>query len=241
MNILRSTHHKIMYPLALTAIASIFTLSACTKGEQGEGHGHAEHTAHAPVEIAAPAGEYIIDNTHAMVGFQVSHLGISKYTARFNEFNVILNLDPADISSSTVSATIEADSIDTGYPGDYVGTHKNSGFKSWDEDLALNPKWLDGKDHPTIRFSSRSVQETNGQLEIIGDLTLRGVTHPVTLLATVSGSAEAHPFRKVGTIGFSATGTFNRSEFGMTNLLGANLIGDEVTLLFEGEFLQQVK
>ena len=71
-----------------------------------------------------------------------------------------------------------------------------------------------------------------------GDLTLLGKTHPVTLDATVVGAMAAHPFTKRGAIGFSAIGTFNRSTFDMTHLLQPPIVGDAVTVQFDGEFQQ---
>lgn len=232
---------RFFYPLAFATAATVIGLSACSQGgSDGHASDHA-HASHEPITIDSPSGKYAIDPTHAIVAFQVSHLGISKYTARFNDFNVQVSLDSDNVENSTVTADIKVASIDTGYTGDYKATHKKSIFATWDDDLALNPKWFNGNEYPSIAFTSTKVSEADGQLNIDGDLTFLGTTKPITLTATVSGSAEAHPFRKVGTIGFSATGTFKRSDFGMTHLLSPPLIGDEVTLLFEGEFLQQIQ
>jgi len=190
------------------------------------------------LQISAPAGSYSVDPHHAFVAFQVSHLGLSNYTARFNTFDITLKLNPVNISQSAVNAVISVDSIDTGFQGDYKGTHTGSVFESWEDDLALSPKWFNGGKYPTISFSSTEVIGAGGQLIIVGDLTLLGTTKVVTLEASVTGSRAKHPMSKVGAIGFSATGTFKRSDFGMTQYIDPPLIGDEVTLLFEGEFSQ---
>ena len=120
------------------------------------------------LQISAPAGSYSVDPHHAFVAFQVSHLGLSNYTARFNTFDITLKLNPVNISQSAVNAVISVDSIDTGFQGDYKGTHTGSVFESWEDDLALSPKWFNGGKYPTISFSSTEVIGAGGQLIKIG-------------------------------------------------------------------------
>src|SRR5580704_208702 len=74
-------------------------------------------------------------------------------------------------------------------------------------------------------------------LKVTGDLTFLGVTKPVTLLGSVVGSVEKHPYLGKGVVGFSATGTVKRSDWGMIGTQA--FLGDEVTIIFEGEFDQQ--
>ena len=74
-------------------------------------------------------------------------------------------------------------------------------------------------------------------LKVTGDLTFLGVTKPVTLLGNVVGSVEKHPFLGKGVVGFSATGTVKRSDWGMIGT--QSFLGDDVTIIFEGEFDQQ--
>jgi len=201
----------------------------------------AEKTAAEPLAmaIAAPAGQYQLDPNHASLHFSVRHLGVSNYVMRFTDFDVTVDLVPDDVTASTVSVTIDPASVRTDYAGDYQGTHPDSPFASWDEALARDEKFLNVAEHASISFTSTGVSVTaDGTLLVSGDLTLLGQTRPITLQATVEGSEQAHPFTGAGLIGFSATGTFQRSDFGMTHLVTPPIVGDTVTLQFEGELLQ---
>ena len=230
---------------AVTALLSLGILSACS-GEQSatmpaanDAPSPAVTEAPEAFSIAVPAGSYGIDRTHATMGFSVPHMGLSNYSARFTTYEVNVDLDPENIAASSVSVTIDADSITTDYDGDYKGTHANSPFDSWDEDLARSDKFFDADNHPQISFVSTSVEPVGSdQLRINGDLTLRGQTHPVVLDARVVGAVAEHPFTSAAAVGFAAEGSFARSEFGMNHLLSPPFVGDEVTLHFDGEFHQ---
>ncbi len=202
----------------------------------------AGRTAAEPVQISinAPAGRYRLDPYHASLDFSVTHLGVSNYVMRFTDFDVTLDLNTEDLSASSVSVTIDPASIRTDFRGDYKATHPDSPFATWDEDLARSENFLNAGNYPSIRFTSTRVTPADdGTLQVTGDLEMLGQTRPVTLQTTVVGSEQAHPFTGVGLIGFSATGTFQRSDFGMTHLVNPPLVGDTVTLRFEGELLQE--
>jgi polyisoprenoid-binding protein YceI len=196
-------------------------------------------TAVTPIELKAPSGQYHHDPTHASFQFGVVHLGLSNYIAGFTDYSIDLALDSANLSASTVSVSIEPRSIRTDYRGDYLATHADSGFANWEEQLAMSDKFFNAAVYPEIRFQSSSIiEQPSGDLEIVGDLTLLGQTHPVTLNARVVGSTEEHPFAKTGALGLSISGSFMRSAFGMDYLIGPGFVGDRVTLMFEGEMLQ---
>ena len=189
--------------------------------------------------LAAPAGEYVSDPNHSSVSFGLKHLGLSDYTLKFRTYDATVTFDPANIAASKVSATIKSTDIISGYPGDYLGTHQGTKFKSWDDDLANSTNFLDAGQHPAITFVSTSVAASGERTaKVTGDLTLKGVTKPVTLDVTFSGETAAHPFAKVPAIGFSATGSFKRSEFGLDYLLPA-IVGDDVKVQIEGDFIQK--
>ena len=180
-----------------------------------------------------------MDRNHATLQFRIRHFGLSDYVVRFNNFDVALTLDPNDPSASSVTVKVDPTSVHTAYPGDYKAWHPKSPYQSWDEDLAQSPKFFNAAQHPQITFRSTKVEQlAPGNLRVTGDLTLLGKTQPVTLQATVIGAMATHPFTKRGAIGFSASGTFNRSTFGMTHLLQPPLAGDAVTVQFDGEFQQ---
>ena len=188
----------------------------------------------------APAGEYVSDPNHASVEFKLHHLGLSFYTLKFKTFDATVSFDPANIAASKVSATIKAADILAGYPGDYVANHTGTKFSSWEDDLANSTNFLDAGKYPTITFVSTSVEPSGERsAKVTGDLTLKGVTKPVTLDVTFSGETASHPFSKVPAIGFSATGTVKRSDFGLDYLLPA-IVGDEVKIEIESDFIQKV-
>ena len=166
------------------------------------------------------------------------HLGLAPYTAHFRDYSAKLTLDPQDWSGSAIQISINPNSIATGYVADYKATHADSKFSSWEEDLARSDRFLMADEHPEVGFVSSAVREDNGQLLVDGQLTLRGQTHPLQMRVDVTGSTAKHMFTKKGAIGFVAEGQFKRSQFGMNFMQGPGLLGDEVTIRFEGEFHQ---
>jgi len=171
---------------------------------------------------AAPEGAYVLDPAHASVNWSLSHSGLSFYTARFDDISGALDFNPNAPTQSRVDIRIDPKSVSTG-------------DTEWDDTLAMDAKYFDGETYPEIRFVSTSAStksDTTG--EVTGDLTLRGVTKPVTLDVTYNGAGNSfgHPG---ATLGFSAIGKINRSEWGMDYLTNFG-IGDEVTLRIEAEF-----
>lgn len=218
----------------LLAPLGIALLAACTPQE------NATQTATAPISINAPSGTYQLDPTHATLQFSVKHLGLSNYIVGFTDYSVTVDLDTENLQASSVAVSINPTSIRTDYTGDYKATHPKSSFDTWEQDLAMSDKFLNAAQYPEITFESTTVRENPvGKLEIQGELTLLGQTHPVTLHGEIVGSTEQHPFTKRGAIGFSLTGSFKRSQFGMDHLVKPGFVGDEVTVNFEGELHQR--
>ncbi|WP_448586831.1 YceI family protein [Thermaurantiacus sp.] len=177
--------------------------------------------------VNAPAGVYELEKTHASITWRVKHLGLSMYTARFTGFDSAITLDPKNPTASSVTATIDPMSVRTDYPFP----------EKEDFDKVVGERFLKGKEHPKISFRSTRLVATGPTTgTLTGDLTLGGVTRPVSLDVTLNGAIE-HPFRKVPVLGFSARGTLKRSAFGLTDLVGP--IGDEVEILIEAEYLKK--
>jgi len=158
----------------------------------------------------------LIDKAHSEATFQVRHL-ITKVRGRFTDFEGAIDADEADPSKSSVTFTIRADSIDTGAPD------RDKHLKS--EDFFLTEKY------PTIDFSSTSVKKlADSEYSVAGNLTIRGVTRPVTLTVTALGSAT-DPWGNVKE-GFETETTINRKDYGLNwNAAletGGFLVGDEV-------------
>jgi polyisoprenoid-binding protein YceI len=218
--------------LALTLVA----LAAC-----GQGQNQAPAPAAAPqvapaAELKAPAGTYKLDPNHTSLTFKLQHMGLADYVMRFMKYDVQLTLDPAKPENSSVSVTIDPTSVRTDYQGDFKATHKDSPYNSFEERIAREEKFLNSDKFPTITFKSTKVEKAGDAFKITGDLSFLGQTRPLTLEATVSGSHAQHPFTKRGAVGFAATGTFKRSEWGQTGT--QQFLGDVVTIEFNGEFQQ---
>jgi polyisoprenoid-binding protein YceI len=176
----------------------------------------------------APAGVYNLDPSHASVTWRVAHLGLSLYTGRFDKISGALTLDPANPIASKLETAIAANSVSTGH-------RDGQGQAGFDAKIAKDA--LGAETHPTIKFVSASaVRATPNSGTITGDLTLNGVTKPVTLDVTYNGGRK-HPFNGRYVVGFSGETTIKRSEFGVDDW--AMAVGDDVQILIQVEFVQQ--
>lgn len=182
----------------------------------------------AAVAHTAPAGAYTLDKAHASLIIRVSHIGYSNFTARFVNWEANLGLDPAAPENSSINVTIDSRSIESdNAPAGFIDIMRNDFLKS--------------REFPQITFRSTRVERTGpNTANITGDLTLLGVTKPVTLEARFNGGYEGMALDPHARVGFSAHGTFNRSDFGMSYGLppaGSNLgVGDQVEVIVETEF-----
>jgi polyisoprenoid-binding protein YceI len=180
-----------------------------------------------PAEM--PSGIYKLDKSHASVTWKVSHLGLSNYTARFASLDAELNFDAAKPENSSVKATIDTSSIRTDFPA--------TPEKDFDKKLSGDADWFNGTKFPTITFESTKVEKTGDTTaKIHGNLTMLGVTKPMTLDAVFNGAYLKKPFADVPGIGFSAKGLINRSDWGFSTYVPN--IGDQVEILIEAEFHQ---
>lgn len=181
-----------------------------------------------PVSTTAPAGDYATDPSHSSLTFRVNHLGFSNYTARFSTFSARLRLDPAHPEASTLTAQIPVSSLTLNSPPD--------GFVQ----EMLGPQFFDSAHFPQINFQSTSVQLTGPRTaRVTGNLTLHGVTRPVTMEVTFNGGYPGMSMDPSARVGFSARGTLLRSEFGMgygVPAPGATMgVSDQVEFLIETE------
>jgi len=179
----------------------------------------------------APAGEYSMDLSHTSVNFRVSHIGLSRYTARFTKANGKLAFDPANPAAQSITATIDAGSLQTNYPEP----------GKLDFDSQVEKEFLDATKFPQITFKSTKVEPTGPRTaRVTGDLTLHGVTKPVTLETTFNGGYPKNDMMGPARIGFSAKGTFKRSDFGISYGIpapGTTMgVSDEVEVTIESEF-----
>ncbi|WP_372782531.1 YceI family protein [Phenylobacterium sp.] len=184
----------------------------------------------APAAPPPPAGLYAIDKAHTSVTFRVSHMGFSRYTARFATVDGRLKFDPAHPAAMSVEATIDPKSLALNAPP--AGFH----------DQLMGKSFFDAAKFPAISFKSTGVQLTGPHAaKVTGNLTLHGVTKPVTLDVTYNGGYPPNAMDPGGArVGFSAHGVFKRSAFGMgfgTPAPGSNMgVGDDVEVMIETEF-----
>lgn len=175
----------------------------------------------------APAGVYKLDGSHTSVVFRVKHLGVTYYTARFDKTEGALTLDPVDPTKSRLDVTVDVASLST-------GLRDAQGQLSFDKKVA---EAIGVVATPTARFVTTTLTRTSPTTgTITGTLTLNGVTRPISLSASFGGG-RVHPFAQRYMLGFSATGAFKRSDFGITNWAGA--VGDDVQLQIDTEFVKE--
>lgn len=165
-----------------------------------------------------PAGHWTLDPRHASLIARVRHLGVSNYTLRFDKLEASFTYDPTHPEATKLEADVDTTSLDVG--ADYSRKFAD--------------QFLDAAKFPKATFvSTATTLDTDGRSGIItGDLTLRGVTLPMTLRVAFVGVGRSFPFGTVA--GFSATGSLKRSDFGSRSLL--SYVGDDVSLEIEGEF-----
>lgn len=176
--------------------------------------------ARAATEESMPAGIYTLDNRHSSIIFRISHLGFSHFTGRFDKIGGGLDYKPDAPEKSSLDVTIGVDSIDTN-------------DAELDETLRTE-NWFDTLKFPRAVFHADHVEiDGANKGKIIGDFTLHGVTHSLTLDVTLVGEGVM-PIFGTEVMGFSAIGSFDRSDYGVDNL--EPMVGDEVTLEIDAEF-----
>ncbi|UAK24840.1 YceI family protein [Sphingomonas nostoxanthinifaciens] len=171
---------------------------------------------------AVPAGTYTVDTGHTQVLFTVSHFGVSIYTGQFTQPTGSLTLDPAHPDNDKVEVTFPIASVATTVPA--LNAHLQK------------PEFFDAAQFPEGKFVSTKVTVKGTSATIAGNLTLKGVTKPVVLEGHFVGSAN-NPMSKKLNIGFAATTTIKRSEFGVSYAVPA--VSDDVKLTINAAFVAQ--
>jgi polyisoprenoid-binding protein YceI len=165
------------------------------------------------------AADYTIDPTHSHVLFTIDHLGFAKMVGLFSDFSGNISFDANNVPASKVNVTIKADSLQTQ-------------LAARDKDLK-GADWFNVTEFPEMTFVGTDFAKKDDHTgTLTGKLTLHGITKPVTLNVVVNKVGQ-NPLDKIDSAGFSARGTFKRSDFGMKTYLGA--IGDDVDLIIEIE------
>jgi polyisoprenoid-binding protein YceI len=216
--------------IALALFTPLVLVACATAGPTAPTTASAAASAAAPAANAAkianlaeqPAGIYEVEPTHTSVTWRLSHVGLSTYTARFDKISGEIQFNPQAPTTSTANITIDPNSVSTGLP-------------NFDKEIARAV--FKAEANPSINFKSTSLTATSPTTgTMTGDLTIAGVTKPMTLNVTYN-MGRMSPFARRQNIGFSASGTIKRSDWGMNNW--APGIGDSIDLIIEAEFLKK--
>lgn len=209
------------YAAAAALVAVVATPIVLAQGGSAPG---------APDKTRVTAGTYAADAGHTMVVWEVDHFGFSKYTGIFGDVTGTLVIDPANPAASKVDVTIPVSKVTTassGLTGHLLRAGKDGGKPDF-----FGPAPADAK------FVSTSVvlDSDGDEAKVTGNLTLNGVTKPVTLDVDFHG-AGTNPYNKKATIGFQAETTIKRSDFGIA--YGIPAVSDAVELEIHAAFEKQ--
>lgn len=170
---------------------------------------------------AAPTNRWTADPAHSAVNFRVRHLGITWVNGSFGQWTADISFDPAKPEAGSVSAKIQSATITTGNDR---------------RDTDLRQNYLAVDSFPEITFTSTKIERTApDHLRITGNLTMRGITHPVVLETDLGGVLAAPRGRRTA---FSATTTLKRQDYGITLnrfMEGAQIVGDDVRITIDVE------
>jgi len=172
-------------------------------------------------------GSWQLDPYHTQIGFSAKHLGMMTVRGHFTDVTATGDIHPDNPEASRVDVTIQMASITTNHP-------------QRDNDLRSS-NFLEVDAHPTATFTSTAVKQTGtDEFSVTGDLTIKGVTKPVTISLTRLG--EFNDPAMGHRIGYSGSTTINRKDYGMSFnpvLDGRFVVSDEITISLEGELVEQ--
>jgi polyisoprenoid-binding protein YceI len=177
----------------------------------------------------AAAATYAVDASHTQVGFAISHMMVSTVRGSFGTVSGTVEYDPKNIAATKVEATVGVTSVDT-----------NEDKR--DEHLRT-AEFFDVAQFPEMKFISTGVKNVKkDSFELLGNLTIRGVTKPVTLTVKTLAPEAKDPWGGMRS-GTRATGTINRQDFGLTwnKALdgGGYIVGDEVEISLDVELVRK--
>jgi polyisoprenoid-binding protein YceI len=178
--------------------------------------------------VASYAGfaqSWTIDKSHSKLNFSVSHLLISDVEGSFKNIDSKITAAKPDFSDAVIELTADVNSINTD------DENRDKHLKS--------PDFFDAAKYNAVTFKSKSFKNVGGKkYKLAGDLTMRGVTKPVVLDVVYNGSA-VHPYSKKTVAGFKITGNLKRSDFGIGTSTPSAVVGDEVALVANAEFIKE--
>lgn len=173
----------------------------------------------------APTGRYAVETGHSQLLFSITHLGLTEYYGRFDKLAGTLNFDSAEPEKSAVSVSIDTGSVD-------LPSHELIA-------TLAGATVFNAAQFPAATFKSTSIVRTGPTTgKITGDLTIKNVTKPVTLDATFTGG-RINPMSNSYALGFSASATIKRTDFGITGMAWEPFVGDDVKLTIQAMFQLQ--
>lgn len=163
-----------------------------------------------------------VDKSHSRIGYSISHMSVSEQEGNFKDYDVKITTTKDDFSDASFDVTIQVASINT------ENEMRDKHLKGAD--------FFDAEKFATITFKSTSFKKVSGkQYKLTGDLTMHGVTKPVTLTAIYNGTVE-NPMSKKPVAGFTITGAIKRADFGIASEMPAAILGETINLRASGEF-----
>ena len=175
--------------------------------------------------VSAQQQSWTNDPAHSRLGFVVKHLGISKISGSFSNFSVKVITTKADYSDMKVSVTAKTASINTGVE------MRDNHLRSAD--------FFEVEKYPELTFVSTSSKKiSDKKFELTGNLTMHGVTKPVTLAVDYYGSVVNRMNQKE-TFGFHIAGTLKRTEFGIAPNFPTQVVGDDISIVADAEFVKE--
>ena len=201
-----------------------FNIDSCMFNNSWANRQHAPSTSRSTMTSLSDAtGTWEIDPAHTILGFSARHAMVAKVRGTFNEFSGSFTIDGANPTNSKADLTIQAGSIDTGQ-ADRDGHLKSGDF-------------LDAEQFPALTFTSTSIAVSGDSIKVTGDLTIHGVTKPVTIDYEFTGISQ-DPWGNTK-IGFEGHAKINRKEFGLVwNAAletGGVLVGEDIKLELDVE------
>jgi polyisoprenoid-binding protein YceI len=179
----------------------------------------------ASIAPAAPV-DYRFDPVHSHLQFAADHMGFSSSIGRFTRWQGEFRYDPENPGANRVDVTIEIGSLDLG-------------DANWNQTM-LGRKWFDVEQHPQARFVGHRFEPIDaGQARLHGELTLKGISHPLTLDVRIN-RIGTHPYTLKATAGFSATARLSRAAFGLDALEGKLADTVEIRIEVEGQRAQSL-
>ncbi|MET3698509.1 polyisoprenoid-binding protein YceI [Bacillus oleivorans] len=172
--------------------------------------------------------KWTVDPTHSGIDFAVKHMMFATVKGSFNSFEANIEADPAELTTATIEFSVDLASVDT------RNEDRDNHLRSGD--------FFDVENHPKMTFKATNIVKTGeGEYDVTGDLTIRGVTHPETFSVEFQGQGKNPWGAEVA--GFSGEGKIKRSDFGLTwNAAletGGVLVGDEVKISIQIEATKQ--